>query len=121
MEVISTSGALASALQNLQLNQHRILESPSPHEWSGWLSVCRTQLFYVVVDGTRSMDIFDHDGHHIRHIELSYEPTYSHAITVTASGHLLVAEDSVMVKDVILHNGGQRNVFAYVSCSRSRS
>ena len=27
----------------------------------------------------------------------------------------------VMVKDVILHNGGQRNVFAYVSCSRSRS
>ena len=31
-------------------------------------------------------------GHHIRHIQLSYTPAMYHAITVTASGHLLVAE-----------------------------
>ena len=35
--------------------------------------------------------------------------------------HPMCLTFKVMVKDVILHNGGQRNVFAYVSCSRSRS
>ena len=31
-------------------------------------------------------------GQHIRHIKLAYQPAPRHAITVTASGHLLVAE-----------------------------
>ena len=63
MEETSTSGGLASALQKLQLEQHRTLKPPSRHGWRGALSVCRTQQGYVVVEhGTRSMDIFEEDG-----------------------------------------------------------
>ena len=63
MEGTSTSGVLASALQRLQLGQHRTLKPLSPHGWSHALSVCRTELGYVVVElSTRSMDIFDEDG-----------------------------------------------------------
>ena len=74
MEGTSTRGGLASALQKLQLGQHRTLKKlqlgqhkklkpPSPHGWRSALSVCRTQLGYVVVEhNTRSMDIFDEDG-----------------------------------------------------------
>ena len=63
MEGTSTSGGLASALQKLQLEQHRTLKPPSLHGWRSALSVCRTQQRYVVVElRTRSMDIFDEDG-----------------------------------------------------------
>ena len=63
MEGISTSGVLASALQKLQLGEHRTLKPPSPHGWGRWLSVCGMKLGYVVVElHTRSMDIFDEDG-----------------------------------------------------------
>ena len=63
MEGQSTSGGLASALQNLQLDRHRILKPPSAHRWGSRLSVCRMKLGYVVVEYfTSSMDIFDEDG-----------------------------------------------------------
>ena len=63
MQGTSTSGVLASALQQLQLGQHRTLKPPSPRGWYDALSVCRTQQRYVVVETyTRSMDIFDQDG-----------------------------------------------------------
>ena len=48
MAGISTSSDLTSALQNLQLDQHKTLKPPSPHGWARWLSVCRVKLGYVI-------------------------------------------------------------------------
>ena len=63
MGEISTSGDLASALQNLHLDQRRTLKPPSPHRWGSVLSVCRTELIYATVECcTKTMDIFDEDG-----------------------------------------------------------
>ena len=73
MEGKSTSSDLASALQNLQLVQHKILKPPSPHGWNKCLSVCRVKLCYVVVESnTKSMDIFDEDGRKYYALKLYY-------------------------------------------------
>ena len=73
MEGKSTSSDLASALQNLQLVQHKTLRPPSPHGWNSCLFVCRMKFSYVVVTHiTRSMDIFDEDGRKHYSLKLYY-------------------------------------------------
>ena len=73
MEGKSARGVLASALQKLQLDQHRTLKPPSPHGWRRDLSLCRTQLGYVVVESyTLSMDIFDDNGRKYYELKLYF-------------------------------------------------
>ena len=69
-----------------------ILTPPCGRKWKSQLSICRTNQHIAVVEaGTQSLDIFTHEGHHLKHQVLTYQPCGWKPVTAYRSNHMIVA------------------------------
>ena len=68
-----------------------ILKPPGGLKWKSQLSICKTNQHIIVVEAeTQSLDVFTHEGHHLKHQVLTYQSCGWKTVTAYRSNHVIV-------------------------------